>query len=602
MDTHGYATTYEDAGAVGINAGLDQEGGFGTYEPVDSLPAAVAAGKTTAEKVAVAFTRLMRARIRLGMLDPPSYVRYNNASYHARMQNENTAKLDLALRAGKEGVTLLKNGPAGSAAHGKNVLPLSIPASLTRGKPEVRCRVYNDTDNEDNDPSNEGVFSSSVADCSAICVASVNCSFASYQSSVGTCWLKHTGSGRHPASGIAFLDCSAVKPAPASHKVLVVGQQSADGFLLLGNYVDAALNQDIDSFGPSAGTVSILSGLQMELGAGAVEFVQGCSSPACPEATFEQATAAVAGSSVAAVVVTIGLTDTEGYNCVTVGCESEAHDRVDIELPGNQIEEVVALKRALDTRNSVDPAVPYKPLICVVISGGTLALGAANTACDAIVAGWYPGMRGGTAIAQVLTGSANPAGRSPTTWYSSTTVLPPMGEVSLYPDRSVGYRGVTYRYFDASEGGVDYPFGFGLSYTSWQYSKLVVPATATACETIAATVNVTNSGERAGDEVVLLFAKTPSASVPSPRIRLVAFTRVRDVAPGQTRLVQLHVQPAFHSVVVETTTPYAPIVQVEQGVLELVLGPTWTKTFSKDLIGTDAKVQINTTKMLDECV
>ena len=57
----------------------------------------------------------MRARIRLGMLDPPSHVRYNNASYHARMQNENTDKLDLALRAGKEGVTLLKNGPAGSA-------------------------------------------------------------------------------------------------------------------------------------------------------------------------------------------------------------------------------------------------------------------------------------------------------------------------------------------------------------------------------------------------------------------------------------------------------------------------------------------------------
>ena len=90
MDTHGYATTYEDAGAVGINAGLDQEGGFGTYEPVDSLPDAVAAGKTTAEKVAVAFTRLMRSRIRLGMLDPPSHVRYNNASYQARMQNENT--------------------------------------------------------------------------------------------------------------------------------------------------------------------------------------------------------------------------------------------------------------------------------------------------------------------------------------------------------------------------------------------------------------------------------------------------------------------------------------------------------------------------------
>lgn len=600
---------------------MDQEGGFGTYEPVDALPSAVAAGKTTAEAVATAFTRLMRARIRLGMLDPPTHVNYNNATFHSQLQNENSAKLDLALRAGKEGVTLLKNGPAGSGAPGKMVLPLSFPPPA--GKTAVKCRAYNDTDNEDSDPTNEGVFSSSVADCSAICVASANCSYASYQSSVGTCWLKHSGSGRHSAPGIMFLDCSDENPAPAPRKVLVVGQQSADGFLLLGNYVDEALNKDIDSFGPSAGTVSILSGLQGQLGAGAVQFVQGCSSPACPEATFDKATTAVTHTSVAAVVVTIGLTDTEGYNCATVGCESEAHDRVGIELPGNQVEEVVALKRALDTRNSKETSAPYVPLVCVVISGGTLALGPANTACDAIVAGWYPGMRGGTAIAQVLTGAANPAGRTPTTWYSSTAVLPPMGEVSLYPDPVVGYRGVTYRYFQPSKvevssstliqkggghsttrsvgAGVDYPFGWGLSYTSFEYSKLVAPSTATACENITTTVNVTNAGRRPSDEVVLLFAKTPSASVPSPRIRLVAFTRVRDIAPGESRLVNLQVQPAFHSVVLETSSPYTPTVKVEKGAMQLVLGPTWLKDFLAGEIGVDATVEISSSAELDTC-
>jgi hypothetical protein len=471
-DTHAYAATYEDAGAVGINAGLDQEGGFGTYEPVDSLPAAVAAGKTTAAKVATAFTRLMRARIRLGMFDPPTHVVYNNATYTASLQNENAAKLDLALRAGREGVTLLKNGPAGPGS-AKNVLPLSIPVS---GSTEVKCHAYNDTDTGHNDPENPttsgGVWSSSVADCSAICVASANCSYASYESGAGTCWLKHSGTGRHSAPGTTFLDCSAAQPKPSPHSVLMVGQQSADGFLLLGNYVDEALNADIDSFGPSAGTVSILSGMQGQLGAGAVQFIEGCSSPACPEATFEAAVEAAAESSVAAVLVTIGLTDTEGFNCATVGCESEAHDRVSIELPGNQMEEIAALKRALNARNTAAKAAatsqadadvaPYVPLICVIISGGTLALGSANEACDAIVAGWYPGMRGGTAIAQVLTGAANPAGRSPTTWYSSTAVLPPMGEVSLYPDPSVGYKGVTYRYFE-DDNGVDYPFGWGLS-------------------------------------------------------------------------------------------------------------------------------------------
>ena len=153
--------------------------------------------------------------------------------------------------------------------------------------------------------------------------------------------------------------------------------------------VDEALNADIDSFGPSAGTVSILSGMQGQLGAGAVRFVQGCASPACPQtgADFAPAVAAASEPSVSAVVVTIGLGDVEGFNCATVGCESEAHDRVGIELPGNQLEQVVALKRAVEPSG--------KPLICVVISGGTLALGPANVACDAIVAGWYPGMRGG---------------------------------------------------------------------------------------------------------------------------------------------------------------------------------------------------------------
>ena len=361
--------------------------------------------------------------------------------------------------------------------------------------------MFRDTDNDAGDPANEGVWASSVADCAAVCVASANCSYASYQSSVGTCWLKGNGAGRQHSAGIAFLDCSKAKPRPASKSVLMVGQQSADGFLLLGNYVDegrwscfldlslpvsltrkasllhAALNADIDSFGPSAGTVSILSGMQGQLGAGAVRFVQGCASPACPQtgADFAPAVAAASEPSVSAVVVTIGLGDTEGFDCATVGCESEAHDRVGIELPGNQLEQVVALKRAVEPSG--------KPLICVVISGGTLALGPANVACDAIVAGWYPGMRGGerstharkatysegcsqterswttgTAIAEVLTGAANPAGRTPATWYSSTAVLPPMGVVSPYPDPAVGYSGLTYRYFE-NDSGVDYQFG-----------------------------------------------------------------------------------------------------------------------------------------------
>lgn len=111
------------------------------------------------------------------------------------------------------------------------------------------------------------------------------------------------------------------------------------------------------------------------------------------------------------------------------------------------------------------------------------------------------------------------------------------------------------------------------------------------------TVNITNTGTRSGDEVVLLFARTRDASVPSPRIRLVAFQRVRNIAPGTSVTVDLLVQPAFHAVVAETESPYTPIVKVETGKLELILGPTWLRKSA----AADAAVEITTTEKVDDC-
>jgi hypothetical protein len=141
---------------------------------------------------------------------------------------------------------------------------------------------------------------------------------------------------------LILLDCSHANPTSAPAGVLVVGQMAADGFLLLGcqnaqalpilksdfnhawlkvgvfgprNYVDNSYNADIGSYGPSAGTVSILSGLQTTLGAGAVKFTEGCSSAACPEYDFSAAEAAVADKQIRSVVVVIGLEDTKDFNC-----------------------------------------------------------------------------------------------------------------------------------------------------------------------------------------------------------------------------------------------------------------------------------------------
>ena len=99
----------------------------------------------------------------------------------------------------------------------------------------------------------------------------------------------------------------------------------------------------------------------------------------------------------------------------------------------------------------------------------------------------------------------------------------------------------------------------------------------------------------------LLFAKTPKSSVPSPRIRLVAFQRVRNIAPKASVPVELRAEPSFHSVVVETSDPYRPTVQVEAGPLLLYLGPTWLGRGEVADPTPDATVTIASTKVLDEC-
>ena len=118
--THHYVDTFEEAAAVGINAGMDQEGGFGVYSAVDALPAALAAGTVSASTVKGSFRRLMKIRMRLGMFDPPASVAPNNASYTPAIQCESAAHIALARRAVRESIVLLKNK--------NNVLPLSAEA------------------------------------------------------------------------------------------------------------------------------------------------------------------------------------------------------------------------------------------------------------------------------------------------------------------------------------------------------------------------------------------------------------------------------------------------------------------------------------------
>ncbi len=190
-------------------------------------------------------------------------------------------------------------------------------------------------------------------------------------------------------------------------------------------------------------------------------------------------------------------------------------DRTRIELPSLQ-EELLQKLHALG-----------KPIVFVCMSGSAVALPWADENLNAIVQAFYPGQAGGTAVADVLLGNYNPAGRLPLTFYRSTSDLPPFAEYRM--DNR------TYRYF---KGQPLYPFGHGLSYTTFKYANLhVSPA---AGGTLTVSVEVTNAGTRDGDEVVQLYATPPAASHPREREALCGFDRVH-LTKGEVKTVQIAV-------------------------------------------------------------
>ncbi|GMV37489.1 MAG: beta-glucosidase [Fimbriimonadales bacterium] len=173
-----------------------------------------------------------------------------------------------------------------------------------------------------------------------------------------------------------------------------------------------------------------------------------------------------------------------------------------------------------------------KPVIVVLIAGSAVALNWADEHCKAVMCAWYPGEEGGTAIADVLFGDYNPAGRLPVTFYRSVADLPPFEDYSM--------KGRTYRYF---EGEPLYPFGFGLSYTRFSYDDLAIePGVIEAGETASIAVTVRNVGERAGDEVIQLYLVHASGDGRKPLRALAGFRRVH-LEPGAETRVEFVVGP-----------------------------------------------------------
>jgi beta-glucosidase len=243
-----------------------------------------------------------------------------------------------------------------------------------------------------------------------------------------------------------------------------------------------------------------------------------------PAAQLAEAEAAARRADV--VVAFVGLSpDVEGEESPLDVAGFDHGDRTDIALP--------AVQRALLER----VAASGKPLVVVLMSGSAVAIDWAQQHADAILDAWYPGEAGGDAIAQVLAGDYNPAGRLPVTFYRATRDLPPYVSYEM--------KGRTYRYFT---GTPLYPFGYGLSYTTFAYADPALSTTSVkAGGTLTVSATVRNTGARAGDEVVEVYLDAPDVPL-APRHALVGFRRVH-LAPGESRRMAFELLPRALSTV-----------------------------------------------------
>jgi beta-glucosidase len=269
------------------------------------------------------------------------------------------------------------------------------------------------------------------------------------------------------------------------------------------------------------------------------------------------------------VVAVLGITgDLEGEEMPVNEDGFKGGDRTSIDLPKPE----EALLEAVTATG--------KPVVLVLANGSALAVNWASEHVNAILESWYAGEEGGSAIAETLSGRNNPAGRLPVTFYTGVEQLP------AFEDYSMENR--TYRYFKEKPL---YPFGYGLSYTTFSYGELLLPKVAIQVgDPFAAEVTVTNTGKREGDEVAELYLSFPS--VPGAPLRaLRSFKRVH-LKPGESQKVSFDLKDRDLSVVTEAGEPI-----IAEGTYTVSIGGGQPNTGAPAVTGT---FQVTGTKTLPE--
>lgn len=325
---------------------------------------------------------------------------------------------------------------------------------------------------------------------------------------------------------------------------------------VIGPNADAPYNMLGDYTAPQAdGRVrTVLNGIADKIGIDHVEYVKGCAIRDTTNCDIEAAVAAARRSDVAVVVVGGSSardfkTDYKETGAAVVSDKSvsdmecgEGYDRATLSLLGKQMDLLKAVQAT------------GKPTIVVYIEGRPLEMNWANDNADALLLAWYPGQEGGNAIADVLFGDFNPAGRLPISIPRGTGQLP----VNYNKPQPEGHN-----YVEMPVTPL-YPFGYGLSYTSFEYTNLTVLDNAN--NTFDVSFSVRNTGNRDGEEVVQLYLHRKFASVVQPNRQLKHFARVF-IKKGETKTIHFQLTPEDLWLINED---YQKV--VEPGDCELLIG------------------------------
>ncbi|HWS89439.1 MAG TPA: glycoside hydrolase family 3 C-terminal domain-containing protein [Pyrinomonadaceae bacterium] len=542
---HLFVKTPEEASAVAVKKGTDLECG----DVYRALVSAVKQGRISEGEIDTAVKRLFEARFRLGMFDPPELVRYARIPFS---ENDSPAHRQLALEAARASIVLLKNE--------RNTLPLrkdlksiavigpnaddvqvllgnyhgqpsraTTPLEGIRRKVSPRTKVLYAQGTPLMEYSGVPVPPSALRDLKAEFFANRKLEGAPVltrdEAAVNFDWGMNGPAPEVPADDFSARWTGKLVPAVSGKYRL--GATADDGLRV---YLDGKLIvEDWTEHAPTTrtGEVTLEAGRSYDL---KFEYFEGrigavaklvWQPPAQQAAGTPYAKALDAARQAEAVVLVLGISaQLEGEEMSVTEPGFAGGDRTNINLPARQ----EGLLKAV--------AATGRPVVLVLMSGSALAVNWADAHVPAIMHAWYPGEEGGAAIADVLFGDYNPAGRLPVTFYKSVEQLPPFESYSM--------EGRTYRFF---RGEPLYPFGHGLSYTRFRYSGLNVSAARVSPNdkvTVSATVE--NAGRVEGDEVVQLYVTDAEGSVRVPVRSLAGVERVR-LKPGERRVVSFTVEP-----------------------------------------------------------